>query len=268
MATKSFIKTIGSKGLLADYNTEGKKLQTELTAGDNITIDGDNISSNQVFVAEYGKTKYAEVKAAYEAGKICTLFKDKRYYYLRWIDESSFTFTTSNGTDKLYSFNLNTADYWSTYTGYLQTKLTAGDNITIDGDTISSNQVFAAAYGKTKYQEIKDAYDAGKICLCKNAKLIGTLYAINDSVIRFQYTKPNQGYMISYSVSNNNIWTYNEFGIQSKLTFDKAPKAGSNNPVTSDGIKTALDSRVPAPTSTTGTQVLKCIDGVIQWVTE
>ena len=31
MATKSFIKTIGSKGLLADYNTEGKKLQTELT---------------------------------------------------------------------------------------------------------------------------------------------------------------------------------------------------------------------------------------------
>ena len=31
MATKSFIKTIGEKGLLADYNTEGKKLQTELT---------------------------------------------------------------------------------------------------------------------------------------------------------------------------------------------------------------------------------------------
>ena len=29
MATKSFIKTIGSKGLLADYNTSGKKLQTE-----------------------------------------------------------------------------------------------------------------------------------------------------------------------------------------------------------------------------------------------
>ena len=29
MTTKSFIKTIGEKGLLADYNTEGKKLQTE-----------------------------------------------------------------------------------------------------------------------------------------------------------------------------------------------------------------------------------------------
>ena len=53
MATKSFIKTIGEKGLLADYNTEGKKLQTELTrikdletsitsfrTGDNIVVDG------------------------------------------------------------------------------------------------------------------------------------------------------------------------------------------------------------------------------------
>lgn len=33
-------------------------------------------------------------------------------------------------------------------------------------------------------------------------------------------------------------------------------------------VKTALDSRIPAPTSTTGTQVLKCIDGVVQWVAE
>ena len=123
-----------------------------------------------------------------------------------------------------------------------QNSLTAGKNITIDGDTISSNQVFVAAYGTTTYQEIKDAYDAGKICLCKNVKLIGTLYAINDSIIRFQYTKPDQGCIVSYSVSNNNIWTYNEFGIQPKLTFDATPAEGSSNPVTSDGIKKAIDT--------------------------
>ena len=123
-----------------------------------------------------------------------------------------------------------------------QNSLTAGDNITIDGDTISSNQVFVAAYGTTTYQEIKDAYDAGKICLCKNVKLIGTLYAINDSVIRFQYTKPDQGCIVSYSVLNNNIWTYNELGIQSKLKFDTTPTEGSSNPVTSDGIKKAIDT--------------------------
>ena len=121
-----------------------------------------------------------------------------------------------------------------------QNTLTAGENISIDGDTISSNQVFVAAYGTTTYQEIKDAYDAGKICICKNIKLIGTLYAINDSIIRFQYTKPDQGCIVSYSVSKNNIWTYNEFGIQSKLTFDAMPAEGSSNPVTSDGIKKAI----------------------------
>ena len=123
-----------------------------------------------------------------------------------------------------------------------QNTLTAGENITIDGDTISSNQVFVAAYGTTTYQEIKDAYDAGKICICKNIKLIGTLYAINDSVIRFQYTKPDQGCIVSYSVLKNNIWTSNELSIQSRLKFDTTPAEGSSNPVTSDGIKKVIDA--------------------------
>ena len=122
-----------------------------------------------------------------------------------------------------------------------QNTLTAGENISIDGDTISSNQVFVAAYGTTTYQEIKDAYDTGKICICKNIKLIGTLYAINDSVIRFQYTKPDQGCIVSYSVSKNNIWTSNELSIQSRLKFDTTPAEGSSNPVTSDGIKKVID---------------------------
>lgn len=174
MTTKSFIKTIGSKGLLADYNTEGKKLQTELTAGDNITINGSTISSDQVFVATYGTTTYAEIKAAYDAGKICTAIKGNRYYYAKLIEPGFITF---------------------------------------EGSTAS-----------------------------------GVLYAV--------------------AVLSNNSWTSTTFTAQSNLTFDTTPTAGSNNPVTSDGIKTALDSRVPAPTSTTGTQVLKCIDGVVQWVNE
>lgn len=44
MTTKSFIKTIGEKGLLSDYNTSGKKLQTELTAGDAIDLTNNTIS--------------------------------------------------------------------------------------------------------------------------------------------------------------------------------------------------------------------------------
>ena len=42
MTKKSFIKTIGSKGLLSDYNTEGKKLQTELTFDTTPTAGSNN----------------------------------------------------------------------------------------------------------------------------------------------------------------------------------------------------------------------------------
>ena len=174
MTTKSFIKTIGSKGLLADYNTEGKKLQTELTPGNNVTITDNVISSNQVFVATYGTTTYAEVKAAYDAGKICTVFRNSRYYYVIWINRDYIEFMSSNEKNTLYFV----------------------------------------------------------------------------------------------SVTSGNHWTTNTSLLQSKLTFDTTPTAGSTNPVTSDGIKTALDSRIPAPTSTTGTQVLKCIDGVVQLVAD
>ena len=51
MTTKSFIKTIGEKGLLADYNTSGKKLQTKLTfdttptAGSNNPVTSDGIKT-------------------------------------------------------------------------------------------------------------------------------------------------------------------------------------------------------------------------------
>ena len=104
--------------------TELNAKQNSLTAGKNITIDGSTISSDQVFVATYGTTKYAEVKTAYDAGKICTVFKDKRYYYIKLIDTASIMFVSSNGKDTLYSLTLSSADSWSTYTGQLQSKLT------------------------------------------------------------------------------------------------------------------------------------------------
>ena len=125
---------------VANWNSK----QNSLTAGDNIIINGDAISSNQVFVATYGTTKYAEVKAAYDAGKICTVIKDKRYYYIKLIDTASITFASSNGKDTLYSLTVSSADSWSTYTGQLQSKLTfddepkAGSNNPVTSDGIKT----------------------------------------------------------------------------------------------------------------------------------
>ena len=149
-----------------------------------------------------------------------------------------------------------------------QNSLTAGDNITIEGDTISSDQVFVATYGTTKYAEVKAAYDAGKICTVSYDNHYFYMMQINsDKFIRFAAVTPDPT-IRSLTVNIDNKWSYYTPWLQSKLTFDTTPSAGSKNPVTSDGIKKELDSRIPAPTSTTGTQVLKCIDGVIQWVTE
>ena len=124
MATKSFIKTIGSKGLLADYNTEGKKLQTQMTAGDNITIGGDTISSNQVFVAIAWTTTYAEVKAAYDAGKICTVRNGNNYYYLTQINSNVIWFVSPIPNPNLVSLKLTSNDKWESYSPWLQTHLT------------------------------------------------------------------------------------------------------------------------------------------------
>ena len=149
-----------------------------------------------------------------------------------------------------------------------QKKLIAGDNITIDGNTINADSsVFYATYGSTTFDEVKKAYEAGKAVFC------GTyiLRAITNNIIAFVRSQIYNGSpsMQEYYLYNDNKWQKSRDAIgQKKLTFDAEPTAGSNNPVTSDGIKKALDSRIPSPTSTTGTQVLKCIDGVIQWVTE
>lgn len=122
-----------------------------------------------------------------------------------------------------------------------QNSLTAGDNITIDGSTISSDQVFVATYGTTTYQEIKDAHDAGKICVMFMYSRIFRIAIIKSDTIRFMdYTLEPSFYVLS--VSRYNKWLSYGAKLQSKLTFDAAPTAGSNNPVTSDGIKTAIDT--------------------------
>ena len=122
-----------------------------------------------------------------------------------------------------------------------QDALTAGNNITIDGNTISSNQVFVAKYGITKYAEVKAAYDAGKICtVFRNGRYYYMIW-VNRDYIQFAASNENDR-LYQVSVSSGNKWSAYSIQLQSKLTFDSAPTAGSNNPVTSDGIKTAIDT--------------------------
>ena len=386
MATKSFIKTIGEKGLLADYNTEGKKLQTELTSGTyGIDISGNAATAS---AAASGSALETAINAKADGNNSVAIFDG----YMRRMNEVTgwrrlaykqfnFTNTNLNALFRLYLFGsnnehiglgdlivnirfnasgsapeLNTCylmvhkqlstsvkvrvigvagnavvELWfkpmtfsmltltclgngldvSTITNdwtfgrYLsstdpepvedianniyvlsgtvkrvqldidnptggnlvamdekglvkdsgiritstdvanwnnkQNSLTAGDNITIDGSTISSDQVFVVTYGTTKYQEIKDAYDAGKICTVRTTEHCFYLTEVKNDKIKFTAPTPELN-IYSITVTKDDRWTSSAPWLQTHLNFDSAPKAGSNNPVTSDGIKTAIDT--------------------------
>lgn len=122
-----------------------------------------------------------------------------------------------------------------------QNSLTAGDNITIDGNTISSNQEFVAIYGTTKYAEIKEAYDAGKTCTVRSGQRYYTIMRISPEFIQFGSVSADPN-ILTVTVTSGNKWKAYSPWLQTHLTFDSAPTAGSKNPVTSDGIKTAIDT--------------------------
>lgn len=122
-----------------------------------------------------------------------------------------------------------------------QNNLTAGDNITIDGNTISSDQIFVATYGTTKYAEVKAAYDAGKLCTVLKDKRYYYITRLDGGNIVFTASAPNPN-IFSLMLDISDSWTSSSAWLQKHLTFDTAPTAGSNNPVTSDGIKTAIDT--------------------------
>ena len=125
-----------------------------------------------------------------------------------------------------------------------QSALTAGDRITIDGNTISADsQVFYATYGVTKYSEVSEAINNGKNVCVVNGKSIAQLVFFDSHQIIFAKTNFNNNLIILYTVYSNDSWGTKNRTYNSELTFDTTPTAGSTNPVTSDGIKTALNDK-------------------------
>lgn len=122
-----------------------------------------------------------------------------------------------------------------------QNSLTAGDNITIDGNTISSDQIFVANYGTTTFAEIKAALNAGKLCVAfRSNRYYYTVFSENTYMV---FVSPSgQNTIYSMTLLNSDKWLNSVITFQSKLTFDTSPTAGSTNPVTSNGIKSAIDT--------------------------
>lgn len=119
-----------------------------------------------------------------------------------------------------------------------QSKLAAGSNVTIEDNTISSDQLFIATYGTTSYDEVKAAHEAGKICLAtKDNETYALLYSVTSTACSFQFTNAVENATQSWNVKTDDSWASSSIQFQPKLTFDAVPKLGSTNPVTSNAIR-------------------------------
>ena len=160
--------------------------------------------SDSVFDVEYGVTTFAEIKDASDAGQICHMKIESRVYYLVAINSSRafflWTSHTSNrkyvtcASDNVWSDEtqsmvqladiLDPDNYFSTdtVTGALQELGAAKLNPTTKTSAMTqavgkdsngalwtapgggSDSVFVVEYDETSFEDIYDAFQAGKIC--------------------------------------------------------------------------------------------------------
>lgn len=320
MTTKSFIKTIGGKGLLSDYNTEGKKLQTEdsisQTYSPTSTKAQSGVSVNEAFKTR--ETSGNDDSYTYLGMSLKGPSTEKLYWKLVSFKPTfeywtlQFEIDVCNGRKVERSFDSCIYET-KRLTIYSDVKDTVRNAIELRYTSQSNPD--SRGYGNNIYYEMDSSgtvtiyiysnrtANTAQICRLtslRNYKDISNITWYEPVVdagtqptnpIKFKEEFPaiaskttdigsdsvpvyvNKGKPVVCNSSNLKAGKDDDGNVikttyQKQLTFDTTPTAGSTNPVTSDGIKTALDSRVPAPTSTTGTQVLKCINGVIQWVNE
>lgn len=108
--------------------------------------------------------------------------------------------------------------------------------VTLDS-TYSADKTFA---------EILTAWNSSWDVIVYYSDAIYQISWINDGEAWFFRTyKTNAGPYVDYFVvdGTDNSWTKNSYNLQRKLIFDSTPTALSSNPVTSGGVKIALDAK-------------------------
>lgn len=305
MTTKSFIKTIGGKGLLSDYNSEGKKLQTELTFDTTPTADSTNPVTS-------GGIKTAINSAAGSAtAKKFTGYNTSNIVPGRW-----YIIALKNGGasewERLYEFLISSNDNSAEQMRVLfSPRIISGggfadSKVFISGHIIKNTSLLA----NWKFATLKNTAGTTYTALCVK----GTYSSSSRSV--YWNVRSVRGYNDWNPVSIN-LDTTNEYTIVSELPFNGANslpncittdsvtlnKPGNefnaSLPITSGGVKTAIDNvqknidtletnlnshtnnnivhitnvehnllnTILTPPAS-GNAILKSVNGVIQWVSE
>ena len=124
------------------------------------------------------------------------------------------------------------------------------DNRISDADisqwNANAGQNFFATYGTTTIAEIEAAHAAGKAIFMSNDPLIIPLSVVSNGTAQFTFIQGNDSHVFNV---NSSGWNHDTYYLQSALDFDTTPTADSTNPVTSGGIKTAIDSAAGSATA-------------------
>ena len=228
MTKKSFIKTIGSKGLLSDYNTEGKKLQTELTFDTTPTAGSNNpVTSGGIYKSMYSLSNPATPSSFTKDGE--------SYSFVCRTNVKVWTRSAFEG----YAFPVD----WQTF-DMIRIRSIVYSNPPTDSAIVS------ITCGKQVYEKFKFV----------QAIYNNYCYIFANNPFRPLYISPNKyinSDMNSSSMTQDIFQTLTLTKIEPSIddvTFDTTPTAGSNNPVTSDGIKKAISNSVDQTYSSTSTK--------------
>lgn len=285
MTKKSFIKTIGGKGLLSDYNTEGKKLQTELTFDAEPTAGSTNpVTSDGIKTAINAKADGDNSVAIFD-GYMCRTNESTGWRRLAY-KQFNYTNTNINALFRLYLLGSN------------NDHIGLGDLVVnIRFDSSGSAPEFRTC-NLLIHKPLNTLVKVRVIGVAGNAVVelwfkpmtfsMLTLTCLGNGLDITSRTKdwtferyPNSTDPEPVEDIANNVYVFSGTVKRVQLDIDN-PTSGNlvamdeKGLVKDSGIRiTSSDIAnwnskmgVPAPTSTTGTQVLKCIDGVIQWVNE
>lgn len=155
----AWTRTVDKDDVFYSQYDADRIFQKKLTAGQNISIDSDNVISAQVegadvFYADYNTTTYNQVQSALAGGNIVVMrnvVNPEETLYAQYggievypdVNEYYF-FALGNGGQRTV-YRLDSENHWSSFT--------ANDN---DG------KVFIAQYNRTSFAQVKGAIDGGK----------------------------------------------------------------------------------------------------------
>lgn len=157
--TIEWTRTVSNDDVFYSQYESDRRYQKILTAGQNITIDSDNVISStaagtDTFEAVYGTTTYAQVQTALSQGNDVVMKRVVSPEEIRYaqfgglsvypdVNEYYF-FALGNGGQRTI-YTLTSANQWSTY------------NVNdVEG------KVFIAEYNRTTFEQVKGAIDGGK----------------------------------------------------------------------------------------------------------